>query len=59
VRRAYGTVARRDFAKSMSKKENFGREYANQENKFYRATRLSPQTKNRGTKNIRKAKKSK
>lgn len=43
----------------MSKKENFGREYANRENKVYRATRLSPQVKNRGIKNIRKAKKSK
>ena len=36
-----------------------GQEYARQENKFYRATRLSPMTKRMGSKNVRKAKKSK
>ena len=40
----------------MKKGLNMGQAYARNENKMYRAPRLSPQVKNRGTKNIRKAK---
>ena len=42
----------------MSKKSmNMGQEYARNENKMYRAPRLSNAVKNRGTKNVRKQKK--
>jgi len=44
----------------MSKKGlNMSQEYSRKENKMYRAPRLSPMTKERGTKNVRKAKKGK